>query len=86
MTWFERTHGQNDPKTSNPEELHPFEYAALERRTQWRYECHQGKYYNRKYPITWQFASIYIRQNVFPSGDPSDDTSSIPSYILSMHP
>ena len=31
---IERTHGQNNRKTSNPEELHPFEYASIERRTQ----------------------------------------------------
>ena len=81
MTWFERTHGTNNPKTSNPEELNLFEYAAIKRRTQWSYECHQGKWYNRKYSITWKFASNYIRQNVVPSVHPSGVPISITSYV-----
>ena len=31
--WFSRTYGQNNPKTSNPGEIWPFEYAAPEKRT-----------------------------------------------------
>ena len=30
---FVRTNEQNNPKTSNPEDLHPFECAATERGT-----------------------------------------------------
>ena len=30
-------------KPSKHEELHPFEYAVTERRTQWSAECHKRK-------------------------------------------
>ena len=32
-SWFPRAHGQNNTKTSNPEELRQFEYRATERIT-----------------------------------------------------
>ena len=86
MNWFERAHGQKNPKTRDPEELNQFEYTAIERRIQWRAECHQGKSYNREYPITWQATSNFIIQNVLSSVDPSDDTSSIPLYVPSVNP
>ena len=38
---FARTNGQNNPKTSNPEDLSLFEHSVTERRTRQRAECFQ---------------------------------------------
>ena len=77
---------KNNPKIINSEELHLFEYTAIARRTQRRYECHQGQLYNRKYPITWKVASNNKRKKVVPSVEPSGDPSSSTWYEPSMDP
>ena len=84
--WFERTNGQNNPKNSNPEEIHLFEYEATERITIWSSECRQGKCHNRNYWRTWQVASNTRRQNVVLSVGPYGDPSSAPSYVPSVNP
>ena len=57
MAQFVRTNGKNNPKTSNPEYLSPFEYSVTSRRTRKISECCQGQWYKRKYWRTWQVVS-----------------------------
>ena len=53
---------KNNPKTSNPEYLSPFEYSVTERITRQISEFCQGQWYNINYWRTWQVVSYYRRQ------------------------
>ena len=66
IDWPERTHGENNPKNINSEDIHMFESAATEKRTWWSAECCQGQWYNRNYWRTWQVTSKSRRQNLVP--------------------
>ena len=46
---FARTNGQDNPKTSNHEDISLFEYSVIERRTLQIAELYQGQWYNRNY-------------------------------------
>ena len=59
---FERTNGKYNPKTSNYEELRPFEYKSTERIIWQITECYLGQCHNRNNWRTWQVASKPRRQ------------------------
>ena len=59
---FARSNGENNPKTSNSEDISLFKFSVTERRPQQRAECCQGQWHNRKYWRTWQVVSYYGRK------------------------
>ena len=60
--WFERTNVKNNLKTRNAKELHLFECAETDIRTQRNAEICHGQWYNRNYWRTWQVASNSVRE------------------------